>query len=216
MSTTITELDPLGPLSFIVRVMTGLLVTLIVAGTLVTAFGSGTFLGFGGSDVCVTSASSGTGVRFKQVRVVPPVRSRPGIRVAPETFSICDGAPTLALRVMSSVPGGVELVFFAGFLALGGRVLRRAQATGLFSDAVARTITVLGAYLLGGAVVAPALVAMAREMVVRHAAAGAGWHVAFVAFGPSLPTLIAAFGVITVGRVMHRAVAMQHDIDATI
>lgn len=198
--------------------LTLLCLSLLLLGV-ATATGSGSILSFGKhADVCV-SASPGSGITY-EYRDGPPnegvVGVHSGIESRTSAVTICDTHPSLGLRLVSSVPGALQLSFLIGFLLLTRRLISHARRHGLFTAAVARRVGLTGAFVLGGSLFIAIVRSIADGAVLHHAQRGEEWGWVFANFSLSVPTLIAGFGILTFGRVLQIAVEMQHEIDATI
>jgi Protein of unknown function (DUF2975) len=211
--------DPLGPIAYITNVVSALLLIGLLAVGVTTATGSGSFLSFGhDAEVCV-SASPGQGVGFAFRGGQPNegvVGVHPGIESHTSEVTTCDPNPGLGLRMLGSVPGALDLSFLIGFLVLTRRLISHARARGLFTEDAARRVGLIGTFVLVGSLFTAVASAISDGMVLNHAKLGEPWGWGFVNVSLPVPTLIAGFGILTVGRVLHIAVRMQHDIDATI
>jgi hypothetical protein len=219
VSTPSRQLDPLGPIAYITNVVTVLLLIGLLVGGAATATGSGSFLSFGhDADVCV-SASPGSGLGFETTDARPNERVvgvHRGIESHTSEVTTCDPHPGLGLRMLGSVPGALDLSFLIGFLVLTRRLIRHARARGLFTEDVARRVGLIGGFVLIGSLFTAVASAISDGMVLHHAKLGEPWGWGFVNFSLPVPTLIAGFGILTVARVLHIAVRMQTEIDATI
>ena len=118
--------------------------------------------------------------------------------------------------MLGSVPGALDLLFLIGFLVLTRRLISHARADGLFTEDVARRVGLIGAFVLVGSLFTAVASAISDGMVLCHARLGEPWGWGFVNFSLPVPLVIAGFGILTVARVLHIAVGMQHEIDATI
>lgn len=216
MVTAVRTPDPLGPIDYIVNVLGTLLILFVVVVSVSTALGSGSLLAFGhNQEVCVT-APVNSAVISGHSDAVHLTHVHQSISSRVSQVETCDLHPSTGLRVVASVPGGLTLLFVAGFLLLTKLIVRHARRRGLFTADVARRVTLLGAFLLGGSLAVSFLSAMADNAVLHHAFSARDWDWGLVNLRLSIPTLIAAFGILTFGRVMQLAVRMQRDIDTTI
>lgn len=98
------------------------------------------------------------------------------------------------------------------------RLTRTARRRGLFSPHLALAVGRLGLFVLLGAAAVAMLRAPAdwRLITTMVAQPNDAFDVIVSFFQLSWSTLFAGFGLLTVGRVMARAVPMQREIDATI
>jgi hypothetical protein len=217
--------DPLAPIEFAVTCLSALISLGIAFSLLAAVFGSGSFLGIGESDACavVDSGTVGYGEGDVEVAGLPPVRHSPFIvglhrdaSFVPETLRVCDDDPGAGVRAASSAGRGAELVLLLGFLLLTWRVIRKARQSGLFTGEVAGGAQVLGWFLLVGSVLVPVLSWAADGVVVTSAVGGVSWPGTWDHIHPSWTVMLVAFGLLSVARVLRRAVALQDDVDATI
>ena len=210
--------DPLGPLAFIVKGLTGLVGVFLVIRAIQIATGSAGALGFGAdSDACITSDGAGlplTQGAYRDLLSHGPSGAEQGVAGLADTFRVCAPHADFGARFAASMPGLVTLLFVIGFLALSHLLIRRARLSGLFTARVADLVTVLGGYLLVGSIVTTLGSMLGRELFLYQVSRDYGW--AWELPNLSWPTVVAGFGVLALGRVMHIAVSMQDDIDATI
>lgn len=206
--------DPLAPMAFAAKVLAWVIGLSIVVGTGATLEGQDSIFGFGGDDACIVSAGDfRLPPSLTREGLVHPAGSR-AVTVSPDTFRVCAQHPSFSERVSAGLPEALWLLFVFVFALLTIKALRCARRNGLFTYAVARQVSVLGVYLLAGAVTVMVASSIANETFLRDALGLAhrpstGWDVPW-------SVLVAGCGVITVGRVMRIGVRMQDDIDATI
>lgn len=208
--------DPLAPLEGIVGVLLAFLVGLVlVFGVAMTFTDGGSMLGVGDTEVCVDNASipmiSDDGPSSSDREILgfkAHTESRPG-----ET-TVCNTAPGVKEQVLSALSVAPTFLMFLGFLFLTNRSIKRARAEGLFTTATARRVQWLGRYLLVGLLVAAVIEWLAKGLLLSTMVEGKGW-----ADGPayvSIASVIGALGIVTVGRILQRAVELQDEADATI
>ena len=103
---------------------------------------------------------------------------------------------------------------FFGFVLLTRRIIRYGRQHGLFSGELAQRIKRLGWLLLAGLLVAGFLKWLGEGLLLSSMVDSMSWTNGSV--GVSVPALIGAFGLVSIGRVMHHAAALQAEADATI
>jgi hypothetical protein len=214
-----TSADPLRP----IEVTTRLLGILLLAGLLATAvFAVVGALGVAGGHVGITDACASVPSSVVPVTahgaedpLVPRMAS--GGTAVEESLLLCDPSPVAWQRVVYLVGALATSITLGGFLLLVRVLVRRAGTRGLFSPDVARLTRVLGWYVMGGALAAALVSAVADASLVGHVVPGffsadvvvACWETPWTA-------LLAGIGVLSIARVMQRAAAMRQDLDATI
>jgi hypothetical protein len=208
--------DPLGPLDFVTSffaTLLGVVVVLIVASAI---FGwGGSALGMGEESVCVTTDRGTFGVtedRYDDVRADDGIHRK--VSVGPDGVQFCDGEPDLRQQVFSGLTQAPSSVVFFGFVLLTRRLIRYARQHGLFSPELARRITRLGWLLLAGLLLGGFLKWLGEGWLLASMVDSMSWTDGSV--GVSAPALIGAAGVVSIGRIMHHAAALQADADATI
>ena len=208
--------DPLGPLDTITGILTGLLLTgLAFAGLALLIGDNVTFMGVGDNDVCVTTT------RFSHGEVAEiddldrqEIGIRKHVRIGATDTSVCDEKPGAREQALSGLTQIPTFVVFLGFVLLTRRTIRYAQKDGLFSQTLAERIERLGWLLLLGLIGAALIEWLAEGQLISAMVGEADW--ASGSFGISVPGIIGAYGIVSVGRVMNRAAALQDDADATI
>lgn len=208
-------LDALGPLDAITSVLVGILLTAFALAGVAAIFGEDiTFFDINGAQVCVdTDGSLGADSTMD-----PEDRDFFGVGKGVTTFAsrttLCDPHPAAldrALVGLSSVP---TFLVFAGFLLMTQRTIRYARRRGLFSVALAERIEHLGWLLMVGLLGAAIIEWLASGLLLERLAAIESWSSG--SFSVSVAGIIGACGLISTGRVMRQAAALQADADATI
>ena len=206
--------DPLGPLEFVMGFFTALLALAIALTVAATIFGSGgSTLGVGGDVICVTTDVSTFGLiedPYGDVRKDDGIRR--GVRINPDGANLCDPNPGLSEKVLNVLVAAPSTIVFFGFVLLTRSIIRYARRHGLFSAELARRITRLGWLLLGGLLVAGFLKWLGEGLLLSSMVDSMSWTAAW--FSVSVPALIGAVGVISIGRIMSHAAALQADADA--
>lgn len=208
--------DPLAPLDTITGILTGLLIVgLAFAGLAVLFMDNPSFLGIGDDDVCVATNRFGydIGTELNEFD-----RQDFGIRkhveVGSDTTSVCDEKPGITAQVLGGLTTAPTFVVFLGFILLTRRTIRYAQKHGLFSQTLAERIERLGWLLLFGLIGAALIEWLAEGQLLSAMLREADW--ASGSFSISVAGIIGAYGLVSIGRIMNRAAALQADSDATI
>ena len=210
--------DPLGPLDVITAIFAGLFLTALLIGVIAVAVSdNASMLGFGEDDVCVTSQSGyasvqGGGETSDVDRQLDGLKRH--VTTFPDSTTVCDREPTVWAKALNVLTQAPTFVAFLGFILLARRTITYAQRNGLFSHALAERVERLG-WLLLLALVGSALVEwLAEGLLLSTMATRESW--ASGSFGVSVPGIIGAYGLVSIGRIMNRAAALQADADATI
>ena len=212
--------DPLAPFEACVTFLSAVVVVLLAITIPIALIGSGSIAGIGDSEAC---AAARPGVVPYGERDVPghgdPIFV-PGLHadasVSVHEVEVCDQAPSAAVKVAESAGRGAELALFAGFLLLARRLIRSARRDGLFTAQVAARTRTLGWFLLLGPLAAAALHATADGIVLSSAIHDVGWSTGLRTADVPLTLVVVGLGVLTVSRMMRRAVMLQDEADATI
>ena len=209
--------DPLGPLDAITGILAGILLTLLAVGGIALAVGDDwSLLGVGADDACVTSHRGYATIQ--SLEDDPVSRHDDGLKrhvsVSPDSANVCDRQPSAwghALFILTQSP---TFLVFLGFILLARRIITYAQKNGLFSQPLAERIERLGWLLLFGLVGSALVEWIAEGMLLSTMTTTASWSSG--SFSVSVPGIIGAYGLVSIGRVMNRAAALQADADATI
>lgn len=217
--------DPLWPLALLSNVLLTLLGIFLLLLAATTIWGSGEGMGFGGDSVCATT-QPGDGFIYRERGGGAGDRSGNALSgpvglTSQATFhqteiEICLQEPTIGQRVIYGLSIWPEVLLFAGSLGLLRLIVGRAYGQGLFSRQVAQMASILGAVVLAGSLLVATIEAFARGALIAQALDDEGWTVGAVGWNTSISAVIGGIGIICVGRVLARAVAMQEDLDATI
>lgn len=207
--------DPLGPIDFILNVLGTLTITLLLTVTLTSLFGSGSGLGITDDQVC--AEASPTVVQGpQQAELLREGTIGDNGTWGTTSVRFCAEDPSATQEVLHLGIPGPGLLFWIGLLVLTKRLTRRGRRDGMFTDHFAHGVGLVGAYLLVGCVVVAAIHAAAQGMLIATLLPDEGAWIGFVGWDFSFSSLIAGFGLLTVSRVLHQAVAMRDDLDATI
>jgi hypothetical protein len=133
-----------------------------------------------------------------------------------EELEVCLEEPTVLQKAASALTPVGDLLFMVGALVLLRRVIRGGRTEGLFTVGTATRTRHLGYFLLFMTLVWPFVAAAGRAVVVTAAVPAAGW--ADMLSRPGMPIALAlvALGVLTVARILRRAVVLQEEVDATV
>jgi hypothetical protein len=208
--------DPLGPLDFMTSFFATLLGVSILLISASAIFGwGGSALGMGGESVCVTTDLRTFGLTedpYGDVRKDDGIHRK--VSIDPDGTQLCDGDPDLRQQAFSGLTQAPSAIVFFAFVLLTRRIIRYARQHGLFSAELAQRIARLGWLLLAGLLIAGILKWLGEGLLLSSMVDSMSWTDGSI--GVSVPALIGATGVISVGRVMNRAAVLQADSDATI
>lgn len=222
--------DPFAPVEFVTGALLaitlgGMLFFAVLAGVQVATSGqtSFSFAGIGSDSTCVTVPSSSPGIGpfdasgngYQRTEGISRFRSSEAHYRADSWF-ICLKQPTSGQYWAARVEPVGQFVFGLGALVLIRRFIRTARRCGLFTQPTASAARHLGWFLLLFAVLLPFAAAAGEGVVVAQAVNGADWY--DLLWGPdlSLVLVITALGVLTMARVLARAVPLQEEVDATV
>ncbi|MCW2751799.1 MAG: hypothetical protein JWR83_2909 [Aeromicrobium sp.] len=210
--------DPLAPLDAITSIIQTVLITAVLffAVALAVDHNGVSFLGIGESDVCVTSHNGFASVSGDEPSKLDRADDglRQNTRLFPSAVDLCDDHPSIGAKILYVLIQAPTTLVFFGFVFLTRRTIRYAQKHGLFSRALAARIERLGWLLVLGLVVAALVEWLSKSLLLSTMTTHAGW--ASGSFGISVPGIIGAYGLVSIGRVMGHAAALQADSDATI
>jgi hypothetical protein len=210
--------DPLGPLDFVTSFLAMLLIVVLGAWTVAVMVSDNvTVLGIGESSVCVSTDLNTFGL-VEDPYDKADIRQEYGVDretvIDADAAQLCDPSPGSREQLLSGMTEIPSFVVLLGFVLLTRRIIRYARRDGLFSAELARRITSLGWLLLGGLLVEGAVESLGEGLLLSGMVDSMSWSSGM--FSVSVPALIGAAGVITVGRIMSHAAALQADADATI
>ena len=177
--------------------------------------GSGSFLGVGEPEVCVSAPIGALDLNSGgQMHV--HAGQHEGVTIRATHAELCDRSPSTTQRVWYAVSAFPEYFYALGFVGFAWMLTRIARRRGLFSPHVALGVGHLGLYVLVGAVAVSLLRMWGEEhlfLTMIDVSSSGLW---FPFFHLSWTTLFAGFGLLTIGRVMAQSVRMQREIDATV
>jgi hypothetical protein len=204
--------DPLRRLEAVVGLIVavmGLAAVLLVIGTVA---GSSTIPGVN-TEVCVTTSGEGPS-GFRTTEGTGPVGLADGTTWRIDQVKVCDPEPDGVTRGLAAVGLAVWIGAPVLFFSLLWLLLRRARRDGVFADRVPGGLRRLGALLLVWA---------ALDFVVTGFVDGAlitrmSDDDTLVMFTGDLSLVLVLLGLalLALERVMEQAVAMRHDVEATI
>jgi hypothetical protein len=211
-----TSRDPLAPLEFVTGFFTALLAGTILLVVASAVFGwGGSTLGMGEDSVCVTTDLRTFGLTedpYDDVRKDEGVHRH--VSVSPDGARLCDQSPGFREQALSGLTQAPSTVVFFGFVLLTRSIIRYARQHGLFSQELARRITLLGWLLLAGLMLAGVLKWFAEGLLLSSMVDSMSWTDGSISV--SVPAVIGALGIVSVGRIMSHAATLQADADATI
>lgn len=209
--------DPLGPLDVVTGILAGLLLTALALGGIALVVGDGwSVMGVGADDACVTSHRGYATIQSDEGS--RELREQDGLRrhvsVNPDSANVCDSRPSAWGKTLFVLTQSPTPLVFLGFILLTRRIITYAQQHGLFSRPLAERIERLGWLLLLGLVLSALVEWLAQGLLLSTMTTRASWSSG--SFGISVPGIIGAYGLVSIGRIMLHAAALQADADATI
>lgn len=222
--------DPFAPVEFVTAILLGItltamLVFAILAGVQVATAGrtSLSFAGIGSDSTCVTVPFSSPGIAafdasgngYQRIEGISRFRSSEA-RYRADSWHICLKQPTPGQYWAARVEPVGQFAFGLGALVLIRRFMRTARRGGLFTQPTASTARHLGWFLLLFATLLPFAAAAGEGMVVSQAVSGVDWYDLLGRPDLSLVLVVTALGVLTMARVLARAVPLQEEVDATV
>jgi hypothetical protein len=215
-----TNQDPFAPLRGIVSVMLTML--LLMLGIYVTVMAIHLVFGEGPAPVTMATIGEQEACTVVDHEAVPWTTGvsqrgvRPDVaRAAADTVRVCLEDPTPWQKAAAAVEPVGHLVFALGALLLVKRVMRAAQ-NGLFTELTAKRTKHLGWFMLAMSLGWPFLAAGGRAVIVEAAAKEARLGEVWFAPGVQLSLVVVSLGVLSVSRVVRRAVPMQDELDVTV
>lgn len=209
--------DPLGPLDVITSVFAGLLITGLVFAAIALTFSDNfSVMGIGDDTTCVTSPKAYASVQTDDVP--NDVRDLDGLKrnvtTFPDSTNVCDNKPNAWGKTLFVLTQAPTVLVFLGFILLTRRIITYAQQNGLFSLPLAERIERLGWLVLIGLVGAAIVEWLAEGLLLSTMTTQASWSSG--SFDISVAGIIGAYGLVSIGRIMSHAAALQADADATI
>jgi hypothetical protein len=205
--------NPLEPLTTTVAVLSVLVAAFIAIGLAAALLGSGSVFGWGDNSVCVEMLSSG--LRHTGTGVTG-VGLQPGSQIVPRVLGLCTDNPSIVQRIGVTLTLLPSTLLFLGFLLLLHRLLRRAQAEGLYSQQTARQLRTLGWYLISGCLIAETIEVMATGAVAASQTTYLDWLSAANQWRPSMAVLLAGVGLVTFARILKIGISMRKDLEGLV
>lgn len=222
--------DPFAPVEYVTAVMLSMavLVTFVFAVVAVVQVATSgrtsvSLAEIGSDSTCVTVPFGGAGVStfdasgngYHRTEGISRFRGSEASYRA-DSWSICLKEPTSVQYWAARIDPVGQFVFTVGALLLIRRFIRTARRGGLFTDPAASATRHLGWFLLLSATLLPIATAIGQGVVVSQAVKGVDWHDQL--WGPDLSfvLIVTALGVLTMARVLARAVPLQEEVDATV
>jgi hypothetical protein len=209
-----TMIEPLAPLDAVLSMVKIVIVTGFVFFAVAVPFGNVTIFNVGDDDVCVTTRNNFGFDDEMDKFERDTLGLRRGIEVYGESSNFCNTDPHLKDQVLIGLTNGPTSVVFIGFVLLTRRTIRYTRRNGLFSQQLAERIERLGWLLLAGLLGASIIEWLAEGLLIQTMRSTESW--ASGSFGISVPGIIGAYGLVSIGRIMNRAAALQAEADATI
>jgi hypothetical protein len=214
------RVDPLGPYEAAVTFLSAMVLLLVAFTIPLAIFGRASIVGIGETEACAVMQPDAVPYGERDVAgqegasFIPGLR--PDARFSVHELEVCDEHPSLPVKMLSIAGSAAPLLLLIGFLALSRRLIRHARRSGMFTTSVAARTQALGWFLLLGSLVVEVVRATANGVVASNAVRGLGWGTGFRHFDIPVVLVVVGLGIITVARVLLRAVVLQDDHDATI
>ncbi|HET6154039.1 MAG TPA: DUF2975 domain-containing protein [Marmoricola sp.] len=208
--------DLLSPLEGITRGVLVLMLAGLILSSILVLTGTGEFASFGAGSACATvNSETLPGGEFKVDTYDSPYRHA---RFNAQTTEVCNTKPSAWITTAASVSTLARLLFVIVALIGLQRVLRRARRDGPFTTSAATGVSRLGVLILLGSLVTELVRQVgAREVVLSvtvHDRPDVGSI--FGSFDLPFTEIVVGLGLISMGRILSRAVLLQQDQDATI
>lgn len=205
------RVDPFLPLEGIAFVLLYFILTMtvLVAGfgvveTIRTGSTNVSVATIGDRDACVT-VDVGTMPRTPELRGA----DREGVSMRVEEVRLCLQDPTPTQKAAAVLKPLGDLVLVVVGLLLIRRAIRTGRRTRVFSLPFARQVQQLAWFVLASALAWPFVAAAGRGVVLEAAVRHRSWYDALSSPGISLGLVVAGLGLVTVARVLRRAVLLQ-------
>lgn len=214
-----TTRDPLLPLERIVGFLLTIIIGFGLLGIALISFASGSVSYFGDDRACVVvpsdtlptgspiTAHSETGQR---------IGLRPEIYAQPESLEICNDNPTTRDTITASTAQLIDVIFWCGAVIGLYLVLRTANRRGLFSINTAQWTLLLGWYLAIGSVITELIRQVAIGTTLSGVTQDTAWYTTLTNLDFPWIAVVAGMGLMTLARVLARAVLLQREQDHTI
>ena len=212
--------DPFGPLETVVGAALGmvgvslaLVLVAAVVGLVSDADSRWSFATIGDPEACALVSNEAVPAATD----VPQSDLRRGsARAIAEQVDVCLTRPTPVQKVASTLTPVGDVVFGVGALLLLRRSIRTARDDGLFGLRFAGRVRELGWFVLLMSLLWPFVAAAGRGVVLAAAVRDTSWTRTLYEPGISWGFVVVGVGVVTVARVLRRAVVLQEDVDETV
>lgn len=209
--------DALSPIDTITGVLAGFLLAGFALGGVSAVFDhSVSMFGMGSDTVCVDKNFSIGGGSARDLDQLDRdfYHLRDGVTTFSNKTNVCRKDPGTVDQLLVGLTQAPTVIVFLGWLLLTRRTIASARRHGMFSAALPARVERLGWLLLIGLVGAAVVEwladgQLAKRLLTDQSWAGGSFHI-------SVAGIIGAYGIISVGRVMARASALQADVDTTI
>lgn len=209
-----TTRNPLEPLTSVTTVLLGLIAVGFAAVVASTVFGTGSILGFGRSavvcadtgDLTAGSATDGLDAQL-----------RSGVDLMANGFRLCAAHPTIGQRLWYALEMLPTTVLFVGGILLAYLLVRNAARNGIYTDAIAGRLRVLGWFLLAGSLIQGVISPMAADKLLDTMITGSSGPLSAGApYQLTWPVLLTGVGVLSFARIMRIGATMQEDLEGTV
>lgn len=205
------RVDPFLPLEGIAFVLLYFILTMLV---LVVGFGVVETIRTGSTSVSVATIGDSDACVTVDGNTVPQAvelqrSEREGVSMRAEEVRLCLQDPTPGQKAGAVLKPLGDLVLVVVGLLLIRRAIRTGRRTRVFSLPFARQVQQLAWFVLASALVWPFVAAAGRGVVLEAAVRDRSWYDALSSPGISLGLVVAGLGLVTVARVLRRAVLLQ-------
>ena len=206
--------DPLAPLDAILSVFKIAIVAGVIGFAALIPFGDATIFNVGDDEVCITTGTTFGFDDGADKLEREDLGLQRDVEIYGTTSNLCNTDPHLKDQVLIGLTNAPTSIVFIGFVFLTQRTIRYARSNGLFSRPLAERIERLGWLLLLGLVGASVVEWLAEGLLLETMRSTESWTSG--SFGISVPGIIGAYGLVSIGRIMKHAAALQAEADATI
>jgi hypothetical protein len=208
------------PLETTAAIFGSLFAAVLILAAVATLVGTGTFGGFGHTQVCVTDPNIGGGSGANPFTGV--YAAKPGAQLQPPTapLSACALHPGFGQHLLYSLTVIPQTLLWGGILVLLWRLLMIARRSGPFTARVAAAMQVLGWYIVAGSVLAAAVEQLATvlllDALVAPAPEGIG-AIAVAALRALVPvSALTGAALLSFARIVRLGAAMNDEIQGTV
>lgn len=222
MKNTSTALakDPLGPLDGVVSMLLSLLTIGFVLGAVLLLLPGGSVTTYGSHEACsvVNAELLPNNLLAENSPTASSYSDHSYVRA--REVEVCQRQAGPALHLLSLAATFSGLALLLAFVLVARSLVKQARNVGLFSPGIASRARLLGWVLIGGSLLAHLLRSVVGVIILNQVVVEDGYDFGAGAllsgFGFPITEIVVGIGLISVGRVLGRAVILQEHEDATI